>query len=102
MSGHFDFDRKLRRGNIFDGSILSFKQGFYGLLDHQKVMQQMLDGDGSQESHFAEIVEQYGFEDTAKAMSAWGELNSLIGKLTTNAPIEDIFAAITQFFAKFG
>ena len=64
-------------------------------------MVQMLDGDGSNVSHFAAHVAAYGFADTTNAKSAYEELGALVGKLDTDASVSSVKAAIAQALARF-
>ena len=68
--------------------------------DVLNVMQQMLDGDGSQAAHFTYFVSKFGFADTAGAKAAWDELNSMMAKLNTDGSVSSVNAAVKQIIAK--
>lgn len=64
-------------------------------------MTQMLDGDGSQDTHYLAHVTAYGFPTTAVAHAAYLELGSVVGKLTNDASQTVVYTAIKQFLARF-
>lgn len=63
-------------------------------------IQHMIDGDGSDPAHFAEVTAN-GLDSNAEAKAAWDELNSFVAKITTNASVTDVDAAWKQLLAKF-
>jgi phosphoribosylformylglycinamidine (FGAM) synthase-like amidotransferase family enzyme len=66
------------------------------------------DGDGSQDIHYDLLATEGGFEAgdyasaNAAARASFNEIDSLVGKLTTNASVADVAAAIAQAPAKHG
>jgi hypothetical protein len=72
----------------------------------------MRDGDGSQNSHYANIVKRFKFADwdptqgpptdaqCAKARAAFEELDSAYSKTSGNGSVTNVRAARDQFFAK--
>jgi hypothetical protein len=100
---HYTFDRTgskaagVRLGIAHE----ALEQAIAGLTFERDTMTQMLDGDGSADEHFEEHVAAYGFTDTADAHAAYGELTSLLGKLTTDESVTGVRAAIDQFLARF-
>ena len=64
-------------------------------------MARMIDGDGSDASHFQYMTDKYNFGSNEMAKAAYEELNSLNFKLTTNSSVTDMDAAQNQAFAKF-
>lgn len=71
------------------------------LRQQQGTMTMMIDGDGSDAAQFTEMTAQYGFVNNASAKAAWDELNSLLGKLTTDLQVVEVHAALVQAFNKF-
>ena len=63
-------------------------------------MTQMINGDGSDPSHFNQHVTSYGFDSTADAKNYYAELSALVGKLTSDASQSSVYAAIKQYLAK--
>jgi len=74
---------------------------------------QMIDGDGSQDAHYAYLVKRMkflGYADgesgtptaaqLAVAHAWWNEFQSVNGKLQTDASVSSVLAAIKQYLAK--
>lgn len=78
------------------------KAGRQALIDELAIMATMVNGDGTQSSHFPVVTAAYGFGTDANAKAAWDELQSLAGKLTTDGSVSSVNAAQLQAFAKFG
>jgi hypothetical protein len=68
--------------------------------DVRGVMVQMLDGDGSQDAHYAEITSKFGFASDAKAHAAFMELDSAYSKTSGNGSVSNVRAARDQCFDK--
>lgn len=72
------------------------------------VADQMRDGNGSEASHYDLFASEKGYaagdyvDANTAAKAAYDELASLHFKLTTNASVTDVAAAIDQACAKFG
>lgn len=77
------------------------------------MVQQMIDGDGSQDAHYVYVVKRFkflGYADgetgtptagqLATAHAWWNEFQSVNGKLQTDADVTSVLAAIKQFLAK--
>ena len=62
----------------------------------------MVDGDGTDVSHFAELVAQGIYPTTADAKASWDELQAVNAKLTTDAAVTFVQAALLQAPAKHG
>ena len=62
----------------------------------------MIDGNGSDEAHFTEMVTLGIYENTADAKASFDELSSINFKLTTNASVSDCDAALKQVCSKHG
>lgn len=88
------YGRQLRRLlNLAEESDDSFT-------DVRDVMIQMRDGDGSQDAHYAEVTNRFGFASDAKARAAFEELDSAYSKTSGNGSVSNVRAARDQLFAK--
>ena len=67
-----------------------------------EAMSHMVDGDGTQAAHFAELVTLGIFPTNADAKSSWDELQSANGKLTTDASVTNVKTALLQAVAMHG
>jgi hypothetical protein len=63
-------------------------------------MAQMLEGDGSQDSHFSTIATNFGFPSETTARAAWNELQSAYSKTSGNGSVSSVRAARDQLFNK--
>ena len=101
------FSDGLQHGQILRRALSNLELGREGLEDIVAAMALMIDGDGSNVSHFGEVTSRFGFVEQAGAPSgttakaAFEELNSLLFKLTTNASVTDVLNAQTQAYNKF-
>lgn len=59
-----------------------------------------LNGDASDAANFTEVTARFGFPDNATAKAAFDEFQSVNFKLTTDASVDSVHAAIAQFLAK--
>lgn len=98
---HLSFNDQLTHGRILRSSINKLEEGLEELQDVLATMALMLDGDGSQAAHFAYATTKFGFSSDANAKAAYDELNSLSAKLTTDASVSNVNAAMLQAFNKF-
>jgi tetrahydromethanopterin S-methyltransferase subunit H len=98
---HLNFVPTTQHGQLLRSALDNFERGFESLNDVKGAMQLMIDGDGSQASHFVTVAQRFGFENTgADAKAAWDELNSLLFKLNTNGSVSDVNAAMLQLLNK--
>ena len=112
--GHYGFDDQTPHGRI-QRRVMT---GAETLLDEGKdllaVYQQMIDGDGSNISHFDYVVRRFkygGHDGTAGtavtdaqrtvAKAAWDEFQSFMSKFTGDGAVSSVNAAMLQAFAKF-
>lgn len=77
------------------------EQGLDSLDEEIGTMTQMIDGDGSQDSHYDYMRDQYGFATSAVAHAAFNELASVKGKVLVDDSVSGVHAALTQAFSKF-
>lgn len=69
--------------------------------DLMALLSQMLDGDGSQDAHYATITTRFGFADTTTAHNAYNELQSSFSKISGNGSVDSVRAARDQMVARF-
>lgn len=98
---HIQFNDQLPHGRMLRRALDQLEEAIAKLEDLISTVTLMIDGDGSQASHFTYVTSKFGFADNATAKAAWDELNSLMFKLTTNSSITDMYAALNQAFNKF-
>jgi hypothetical protein len=98
---HLAFNDQLSHGRLLRQALLQLESGLEALNDIIAVMAVMLDGDGSSTTHFPYITSHFGFSTDANAKLAYEELNSLAGKLNTDASTTNVHAAMLQAFSKF-
>lgn len=63
-------------------------------------MIQMRESDGSQDAHYADVATRFGFETSAKARSAFLELDSAFFKTSGNGSVDNVRTARDNLFAK--
>lgn len=97
----FAFNRNVPSGFRLGRGVESLGQAMKDLVDERDAMTQMINGDGSDPSHFNQHVAAYGFDSTTDARNAYLELDSVVGKLTSNDSQSSVFDAIKQFRARF-
>ena len=68
--------------------------------DVRDVMVQMIDGDGSSDTHYARIQALFGFDTNATAHAAFLEMDSAYSKTSGNGSVSNTRAARDQMFAK--
>lgn len=95
--GHISFSRGSSHGANLRAALDKFADGFQELQDLLATMILMQDG-GVSTSY---IVGQFGFEDTAGATNAVNELGAMLGKLTVDSSVSNVYAAIAQCLSKF-
>lgn len=102
MSNYLNFNDQIQHGRDLRRCLQQMEESHKALDDILLVMAQMLNGDGSQDAHFDEVATHFGFATTAKAHSAWSELQSLASKFNTDSSVTSVKSAMAQAFAKFG
>ncbi len=95
------FSDSLPHGRMLRGALTGLEQGQEGLVDILAAMAMMVDGDGSQVTHFDEVMTRFAFPSTTVAKAAYDELNSLKAKITVDTSVTNVNAALLQAFNKF-
>lgn len=98
---HLGFNDQLPHGRLVRAALNKLEDGRDELATTLDTLTRMIDGDGSQASHFTYMTAKCGFASDAVAKSAYEELQSLNSKFVTNANVADVMAAMDQAFAKF-
>lgn len=105
------FDQTTPFGNRSTSGVRQVYSGVEQLRQALAMGREMIDGDGSDASHFALYASKNGFQANgyasanAAAKAHWDELNSLYAKLTATGvgnPVVDVGPAVTQAFARIG
>ena len=113
MANHIHFDAGTQYGAKLRQMLHVNEQADDVIADVRDMMVQMLDGDGSQNVHYAEITKRFGFGDydvstggaptdaqNAKARAAFQEIDSAYSKTSGNGSVSNVRAARDQLFAK--
>lgn len=95
------FNDTLPHGRLLRHALASLEQGQEGLVDILAAMILMIDGDGSQVTHFDEVMSRFGFPSTTVAKAAYDELQSVKAKITVDSSVTNVNAALVQAFNKF-
>lgn len=98
---HIQFNPGTQHGALLRSPLRKMEESLAEFQEIKGTMALMIDGDGSSPDHFAYIQEHFGFLNNDVAKAAWDELNSLLFKLTTNASVDNVNAAMLQVFNKF-
>lgn len=101
-STNIEFDRSNQFGQEIKALLNAYRkvnQDGPNIIAH---MVHVIDGDGSQLSHFQGLVDLGTFPTTDDAMAAYNELASVNAKLTTDASVSSVDAALKQVCDKFG
>lgn len=98
---HIYFNSASANGPQLRSALSSLESGYDQLLKTIGVMQTMIDGDGTQDVHYAEVRARFGFDSDAMAHAAYNESQSLAFKLKTDDTIDHMNAALLQAFNKF-
>lgn len=99
MDSHIEVDEGLKRSRDLMDAVRKGQTALDELKRQKEIMSKMLDGDGSDASHFVKHVALYGLQGAdasakqAKAKTLFDELNSTVG---------NIHASLPQFLAILG
>lgn len=97
---HIHFNDALPYGRMLRLLLSTAEDSDDLMADVRDVMIQMRDGDGSQDIHYAEVTQRFGFASDAKARAAFEELDSAYSKTSGNGSVSNVRAARDQLFAK--
>jgi len=96
---HIHFDDTTQYGRILRRRIRTNEDADDQLADVVALFQSMLDGDGSQDAHYAEVTSRFAFPSNAVAHAAFNELASAYAKTSGNGAVTNVRAARDQLFA---
>lgn len=96
---HIHFDDTLPHGRLLRRALRANEEADEQLADVVSLFEAMLDGDGSQDAHYAEITSRFAFTSNAKAHAAFNELASAYAKTSGNSAVTNVRAARDQLFA---
>lgn len=109
---HISFNATSQYGRLLRRMLDTNEAADDQMADLRDVMIQMRDGDGSQNSHYAEVTKRFGFGDydgtqgdptdaqNAKARAAFEELDSAYSKTSGNNSVSNVRAARDQLYAR--
>jgi len=110
---HIHFNKSTQYGSKLANCLALLERGDDEFTDARELILQMIDGDGSNISHFDEVVRRFGFGDydvttqnpptdaqKTVARNAWLEIESAYSKTSGNGSVTDVRAARDQLFAK--
>lgn len=108
---HLQFGNSTTAASNLRSGLQQLESGRETLIKVLAQMATMLSGDGSSIAHFDEVVIRFGVNDYATgqavtdaqrtvAKGLWDELNSCMAKLTTDASVSNVQAAILQLMNK--
>lgn len=102
MSNHYLYNPSgSTHGKFLQRVITANDDGDHWFKELMAMLIQMLDGDGSQDAHFATITTRFGFADTTVAHAAYNELSSAYSKTSGDGNVSSVRAARDQLFARF-
>lgn len=96
------FDRSNQFGQEIRALLLAYRKVNEDGPNILEAMGHMIDGDGSDVAHFAEMVTLGIYENTTDAKASYDELASVNAKLTSNTSQTNVDAALKQVCAKHG
>lgn len=88
-------------GKFLQRVVSSMADADHWFKELMNLLAQMLEGDGSQDAHFATITTRFGFPDNATARAAYNELLSSYGKISGDGSVSSVRAARDQMVARF-
>jgi hypothetical protein len=99
---HYGFNRNIPAGFRLGRAHEGLDLAMVGLVAERDAMVQMRDGADcpSDSACYAAVTAAYGFSSNTEARGAFLELDSLVAKLTTDASVSSVNAAIKQFLAR--
>lgn len=110
---HIHFNKNTQYGAKLSTFLTRMEVALDDFADVRDLVLQMIDGDGSDISHFDEVVKRFGFSDydvmtnnvptdaqRTVARNAWLEMDSAYSKISGNGSVSNVNAALLQLFAK--
>lgn len=97
---HILIGQNSTHGPILRGYLQQLESGYRGLITMIPAIQTMIDGDGSSATMFPEVTARFGTQSDDQSKAMFEELESLVGKLTSDATQDHVAAAINQALAK--
>lgn len=95
---HIHFDDQTQYGRILRQVLRTNESADDQLADVVALFQSMIDGDGSQDSHFTEVTARFVFGSNTLARAAFNELASAYAKTSGNGAVTNSRAARDQLF----
>ena len=96
------FDRSNQHGQELKACLNGIRKAVTDLPILLGIFTHMVDGDGTDVSHFTELVTLGVYENTADAKASWDELQSVNAKLQTDGSVMSVNAAMLQVCEKHG
>ncbi len=97
---HIHFDDQTQYGRRLRRFLQLAEESDDAFTDVRDLMIQMRDGDGTQDVHYAEVRNRFGFASDNQARLAFEELESAYSKTSGNGSVTNVRAARDQMFAK--
>ena len=99
---HYGFNRNIAAGFRLGRAHEALDNAMVYLVAERDTMVQMRDGADcpSDSACYAAVTVAYGFSSNVEARGAFLELDSLCAKITTDASVSSVNAAITQFLSR--
>lgn len=97
---HIHFNDQTTYGRMLRRMLQMAEESDDLMKDVRDVMIQMRDGDGSVDTHYAEVASRFGFANNAKAKEAFDELDSAYSKTSGDGSVSNVRTARDQLFAK--
>lgn len=98
---HLDFVNSTAHASRLRNTLSHGEAFLEGMAREIATMQLMIDGNGSEASHFVGVAASYGFENTGvDAKAAWEELQSAYSKVSGDGAVSSVNAALKQLFNK--
>jgi hypothetical protein len=97
---HYAFNPALPSGARLRSSLNQLENGRNVLIAELATMTADLEGDGSSDAHYSNVTMRYGFGSNEYAHAAYNELSSALAKLTTDAEVTFVQAALLQLFTR--
>ncbi len=98
---HLFYNRQTVYGQMLANVMLNLDIGLNNLNGLIGTVQLMINGDGSQDVHYAEITSRFGFVDDLSSHQAFNELLAVQGKINVDTSVTNVRTAIVQAINKF-